>query len=690
MQRLARFPRLPDLLILALAAVMRFWRLGYHSIWFDEAISLQWAGYGLGYTWRTTFALVQEKHPPLYYITLGVWQRLLEPLGLAHSDIALRALGATLGVLTVAATLGLARQLSGAATGRLAALLVARSPVLVWYSPEMRMFQPATTALVGSGYCLMRAWQAPQRAARLGWWLAFVGATVAALYTYLYSAFLLPAMGLTLLTLNYFESQMDVDKRRFLFAPLRLRVKFLEGVAALVIITLLFLPLAFNAWRVNAAESAAGRPFADLGGTLLRQLRTFTIWRVEWPSWLAVVTLSLLVILFTIGLIWPYVKINGQKNRVFPRISASKFPLDQFWLLLWLGIPLLIGNLLLASNATIFREDRYFLYLAPFALWAIARGVVIVSQRVRAVGVVTGVLAVLIVASALPRLWSPAMLREDWRAAARYIVAQQEANPALQSTVIAHIGYTHPALEWYLRQAFDFDALPLYHPWEGPLPAQMSDADIEAEIAPPLRGLISVLDAKTVWLVQRLYSGEDDGRLVEGWLADNFPLLTEQYPAGLKLTGYALQSEFDALPALTSSASEINADLAPGLALAACEITTPRVSATEPRLGRAGWVHVRLWWRATGEIGENYEARVPVVDGAGGEWGGTLERDGRRDNAMAHFPTGTWQPGIFARDEHDVNLNPQTPSGEYAVTVDLLDETGAVAGQAACGAVEID
>ena len=91
MQRLARSPHLPDLLILALAALVRFWRLGYHSIWFDEAISLQWAGYGFAYTWRTTFALVQEKHPPLYYVTLGAWQRLIEPLGLASSDIALRA-----------------------------------------------------------------------------------------------------------------------------------------------------------------------------------------------------------------------------------------------------------------------------------------------------------------------------------------------------------------------------------------------------------------------------------------------------------------------------------------------------------------------------------------------------------------------------------------------------------------------
>ena len=37
-------------------------------------------------------------------------------------------------------------------------------------------------------------------------------------------------------------------------------------------------------------------------------------------------------------------------------------------------MPLLVGNLLLARNDSIFAEDRYFLFLGPFVLWAIARG----------------------------------------------------------------------------------------------------------------------------------------------------------------------------------------------------------------------------------------------------------------------------------------------------------------------------
>ena len=148
-------------------SLVRTWRLGYHSVWFDEAVSLKWAAADLDYTWRTTIALVEDKHPPLYYLALSFWQSLLRPFSLAQSDVALRFLGVLLGVLTVWGVLLLVSRISGKATGRLAGLLVALSPVLVWYSQELRMFQPATTALVWSAAALFQAWRAVRPAPRV-------------------------------------------------------------------------------------------------------------------------------------------------------------------------------------------------------------------------------------------------------------------------------------------------------------------------------------------------------------------------------------------------------------------------------------------------------------------------------------------------------------------------------------------
>ena len=408
-------------LIIALAALVRLWRLSYHSLWFDEAVSLQWATSSPLWIWQKTVTLVEDKHPPGYYLLLHTWIGLLEPLGLANNDAALRLLGSLLGVLTVAGVLLLVRRLSGRAVALLAGLLVALSPLLVWYSQELRMFQPATTALVWAGCCLFLAWTSERRWPRWGWWLGLVFTLLAALYSYLFSAFVLPAVGLTLLLLWLATSRSGVPPSDGKGAQPSStnHWRFVEGVLALAIVTVLFLPLAYNAWVVNGSEGEPGQAFAQFGQTLWRLLGVFTLWRGDWPAWLPTVSLGLFGLLAVAGLVAPA---TGRSAQVSGSSALSASYLDRGWLWLWLGIPLLIGNVLLASSASVFAEDRYFLFLTPFLLWAVARGAITLGQRPVWLGWgLGGVVAVLLLA-ALPRLWTPAMYREDWRAGANYII----------------------------------------------------------------------------------------------------------------------------------------------------------------------------------------------------------------------------------------------------------------------------
>ncbi len=129
------------------------------------------------------------------------------------------------------------------------------------------MFQPATTAIVWSACALLLAWQQSGASSRFLWWLLFAGSLIAALYTYLFSAFILPAAGLTVLFLAYRRRSV-----RFL----------LEGTAALAVVTLAFLPLANNAWLVNASESTPGAPFANFAANTFRLVQNFTVWRAAW------------------------------------------------------------------------------------------------------------------------------------------------------------------------------------------------------------------------------------------------------------------------------------------------------------------------------------------------------------------------------------------------------------------------
>jgi 4-amino-4-deoxy-L-arabinose transferase-like glycosyltransferase len=653
-------------LIMALAAVIRLWRLDYHSLWFDEAVSLQWATSSPAWTWQKTITLLEDKHPPGYYLLLHYWIELLDLVGVPRSDAALRILGALLGMLTVAGVLLLVRRLSERPVVLLTGLLVALSPILVWYSQELRMFQPATTALVWAGCALICASECEQRWLRWVWWIALVATTTFALYSYLFSAFLLPAIGLTLLLLWVSGGRTRAAHQRLM-----------EGVLALALVTLLFLPLAASAWGVSASEGEPGHAFADIGGNLWRLLRILTIWRVDWPVWATTAALLVFAALILWGILAPaQTKENSRKP-----VESAVYR-DRGWLALWLGIPWLIGNLLLARSDTIFAEDRYFLFLAPFVLWAVARGAIALGQRHRRIGWATGGTAVALLAAALPTVWMPNMARENWRGAAQYILDYQRASPALPGAVVAHVDYTRRPLERYVRAAMPAEELPLFFPFGGALSAEQ----IEAVIAPPLLGIAE--QAATLWLTQSHLEGVDDQRLVEGWLNQHYPLVTEQYPTGIKLSGYALQSRFQALPPLAERAHYPASELAPGLELVACELLTPRLTARDEIMHPpSGWAHVRLWWRVYQPLADDYVASVRLV-GPEGVWG---ERLYRENEALRRWPTSTWTPGEIVRDEVDVNLNPLTPPGEYPIVVGLLDGAGQLLPTTVeCGRVRVE
>ncbi len=650
--------RLWDAALILLALIVRFWRLGYHSVWFDEAVSLSWAQSDLRHTWAVTMRLVEDKHPPIYYTLLHLWQRMLAWVGLDYSDAALRALGSILGALTVWGILLLARATGNRLAGWISALLVALSPILVWYSQELRMFQPAATGIVWFAYALWRAWHTPTPGRRLVWWAAAVIAIDAALYSYLFSAFVLPAAGLSMLALLV----RTRDWRRFG-----------ESALALLAAGLIFLPLARNAWVVNSAESTPGRAFENFAANLLRLLQNDTVWRVPWDLPWINAALACFALLVLAGLTMPW-----------PRpLHTTAF--DRTWLWIWIGVPLLIANVLLTRSHSIFDHDRYLLFMAPFMLWAAGRGCAILIARVWPLGLALTVAAAALLLLALPPLWTPARARENWRAAADYILDYRTADPSLPASVVTHVDYTQQALSWYLRQTTDQESLPIFFPFGGTL----TPDDVDTVIAPPLEGIVAFGSA-TLWLTQSHLEGVDDSRLVEGWLTQRFPIITEQYPAGIKLSGYMLQGQFDELPALADAAIYPDAELAPGLRLLACEVMTPVTAATDEQMHPpSAWVHVRLWWQATAPLATDYIATAQMV-GPEGVWGDRLHRP---TESLRLWPTSTWQPGTIVRDELDINLNPVTPAGTYPVVVGAAtveDAAAPVNGTVECGRVTVE
>lgn len=651
---------LPELFVLLLAALPRFWRLEYHSIWFDEAVSLYWARSDAALIWRDTIQLSRDKHPPAYYLVLHYWQTLLGWFGVAERDAALRIFGVLVGILMVWGILHLVTQLGGRLNGLLAGSLTALAPLLVWYSQELRMFQPAATAVVWAAFFLVAARErfpphgtSPGRAvtvARLLCWLGLISTLLFALYSYLYAAFFLPGLGLSVILLARRGSSFD---KRYFF----------EASAALAVVAALFFPLARNAWAVNSASSIPGFAFADFLPNLWRQLRIFTVWYTGWPPAFRTAAILFFAVLVLAGLLLP----DGSRRGARPLL----------WL--WIGAPLLIGSTLLAANAAIFREDRYFLFLAPFVLWAAARGVSAIGRWRPSAAISSGLVSVVVLAASLPVLWTPPLFRENWRAAADYISAYQQHSPHTVSAALVHPYFLFPALDRYLRQHAATADLPVYGNFGAPLTPEQA----EALIAAHLQELSTTKGVDTLWLAQSHLTGVDDHRLVQAWLDGKFPLVTEQYPAGVELRGYAVRYRYPTLPALPESVVYQDAQLFPGVELAACQIITPIVAARDVVYHPpSGWVHLRLWLRANDVVSEAPAIFALVQAEDGQIWGRSLERAG---DVLSVYPPTMWQPNEFVRVELDVNLNPLARPGMYNVKVEAAGETGVP-----CGSVQLE
>jgi hypothetical protein len=311
---------------------------------------------------------------------------------------------------------------------------------------------------------------------------------------------------------------------------------------------------------------------------------------------------------------------------------------------------------LLSAYVLSFRQQIFTVYyliiiVAPFIL-ALASGVDRIASFQRAAGLVALLVVVGLLSYGLRYNWSLESRKEEWRAAARYVAEQSRQGDA----ILCHVDYTRIPFGYYYR-----GEVPVFAPFGGPV----GDG---VDVARTLEGLAAY---DTVWLVQSHIELADPNRSVEGWLADSFPLVTEQYPPGIEVKGYAASYRLRRVP---SNAREVDAVYEENMRLLAYELDDGPYSATDDTFHPpSGWIHVTLYWEAIQPPPKDYVAVVRLVDDAHQVWGGSLERP---DSAMRFYPSGLWDEGEIVRDDHDVNLNPRTPAGEYVLEVSLLTASG--------------
>jgi len=160
--------------LVIVAFVLRFFNLGFNSLWLDEASTLTFATKSLSGIWEATAS--GEFNPPLFYYMEHFM------LMFGDSEFVLRFLPALFGALTVPVIYLIGRVFTGKTGGIFAAALMAFSSFHIFYSQDARAY--TTMLFFFSLAILFYLWAI--NTDEMKWWLLFGVFSALAFWTHFY------------------------------------------------------------------------------------------------------------------------------------------------------------------------------------------------------------------------------------------------------------------------------------------------------------------------------------------------------------------------------------------------------------------------------------------------------------------------------------------------------------------------
>ncbi|HWF75438.1 MAG TPA: glycosyltransferase family 39 protein [Solirubrobacteraceae bacterium] len=354
------------LALVVIAALARLPTLAEQSFWLDEAYTEHLVRMSLG---AMLHAIPRsESTPPVYYVLAWGWTRVL-----GHSEFALRSLSALAGILTVPVTYALALRLAGRRAAVIAGLLLALSPLLIWYSQEARAYALATLLGTVSLTCFV-AFLDTRRGAWLAVWAA---ASALGLATHYFVAFV---VGPELVWLLWRRRQ---DRR------------VLAAAAAVLAVAAALVPLALAQRGTGHADYIAQGSLT----TRLAQIPKQFLTGYASPSQL--ITSVLAAALCASG---AAALLLGSANRERRRAAIP----------LTVGLACVLIPVVLALLGVDFVNTRNVLPALPPLLVVVAIGFATLAKRTAALAL-TGTLAAVLIAVVAIVDTNPRYQRDDWR-----------------------------------------------------------------------------------------------------------------------------------------------------------------------------------------------------------------------------------------------------------------------------------
>lgn len=379
-----------------IGAILRFYHLGYNSLWLDEATTYSLAAKSFSGIWEATTG--GEFNPPLFY-----WIDHLM-LGLGNSEVILRFVPALLGVLTIPLIYYAGKEIADRNAGLIAAAICTFSPFLIFYSQEARAYSLGLFLIAAALIVFLRAMKSDRTAD----WILFGLLSALAYWAHFYTLVVTGSLVLYAVAVRFVAFRKDI---RTIKPPL-------FGLAVFAIVSL---PLIVTTVRLFALRTEGGPSFGIQGAEII--LETF-----RQLSGFSDIVMCLFLLLFVIGIVQAFLL---DRNRGIFLVTLTVLPFVISWILSY-RIPMV---------------PRYLIILAPVYFIGIALAYRPVFRMAGSRVVVYGFLALVVLLSVL----TPSFLgyytsysKEDWRGFSG------------QVSQVARAGDTIVFVPGYISQPFDY------------------------------------------------------------------------------------------------------------------------------------------------------------------------------------------------------------------------------------------
>lgn len=515
--------------LFSLALCLNLYRIGGPGLWFDEILSVTRAWQPLPVLLR--IISTTQPNMALYYIFLHFWLSTIAHAGIPATEAFVRLPSAIFSATDSLLLYFIARRFFGARLAFFATLLYILNTLQLTYAQETRSYALQLLLILCSWYalCVLLSGDLARSQAR-ACWLAFVLASVLAIYSQLFSGLVFGAQVGAVALLCIVPTAWRTHARRQL-RPLVISCAWIGALIA---------PLLY-AGRVGPKTGWLPVPVpADLAHLFLivsSQNRLFLLLAV--PAILFGFWVSLLTA-------FPQGRRDLLRQNRLPRAGTQEKECRQRpaqWLPLalllsaWLLCPIAISYLVSQKAMHLFAA-RYLVVIVPAFVLLITLGLSMLRRRT--VQVVYGLCLLLSCLASVPGYYSGAQV-EDWRTGTQWL--QQNYRPGDGLICYDNSQGCAVSIEYYLRVyprgTAHFDAnSPGYFPW--------ISYDTTNQLSDAARALN--VDAIRVYAEQRerLFFGigrasPDDPRVRSTirWLNANYHLLARKVTATLTIYLYA-------------------------------------------------------------------------------------------------------------------------------------------------------